>query len=126
MANILSRLLFAGFVRLHILYHADDEPICGVQITAELARHGYRLSPGTVYPALHDMEEAGYLASWTEVVRGRQRKYYKATPKGIRALERAKVKLRELADEVLEPQELRTRIAGPTNSRPTPYRRHPR
>jgi hypothetical protein len=39
MATILSRLFFAGFVRLHVLYHAAEEPICGV-------RQVYRLSPG--------------------------------------------------------------------------------
>jgi PadR family transcriptional regulator PadR len=40
MAEVLSRLFFAGFVRLHVLYHAAQEPICGVEIVAELGRHG--------------------------------------------------------------------------------------
>ena len=126
MANLLSRLFFAGFVRLHILYHAAEEPICGVQITAELARHGYRLSPGTVYPALHDLEQAGYLTSCTQVVRGRQRKYYAATPKGIRALQRAKLNLRELADEVLEKKVPVAAVDGSVKRRPSRYRGAPR
>jgi DNA-binding PadR family transcriptional regulator len=102
MAEVLSRLFFAGFVRLHVLYHAAQEPICGVEIVAELARHGYRLSPGTVYPVLHELEQAGWLTGRSAVVAGKRRKYYKATPAGRKALEAAKVKLRELAYEVLE------------------------
>ena len=102
MAEVLSRLFFAGFVRLHVLYHAAQEPICGVEIVAELGRHGYRLSPGTVYPVLHELERAGYLTGSPAVVSGKQRKYYEATAKGRDALAAAKDKLRELAAEVLE------------------------
>jgi DNA-binding PadR family transcriptional regulator len=102
MAKLLSRLFFAGFVRLHILYHAAKEPICGAGIVEELGRHGYRLSPGTVYPALHELEKAGYLTVRAQVVAGKQRKYYEATREGRSALKDAKVKLRELAAEVLD------------------------
>lgn len=101
MDGVLSRMFFAGFVRLHVLHHAAEGAICGVDIVAELGRHGYRLSPGTIYPVLHALEEAGYLNSRVNVVAGKQRKYYVATIKGKKALEAAKVKLRELADEVL-------------------------
>ena len=105
MPDVLSRLFFAGFVRLHILHHAAEAPICGVEIVAELGRHGYRLSPGTVYPVLHDLEKAGYLKTRAEVVAGKVRKYYVATRAGSRALEKARIKLRELAGEVLEDSE---------------------
>jgi DNA-binding PadR family transcriptional regulator len=73
-----------------------------VEIVAELGRHGYRLSPGTVYPVLHELEKAGYLSSRPEVVAGKKRKYYEATAEGKQALAEARVKLRELAEEVLE------------------------
>ena len=102
MTELPSRLFFAGFERLHVLYHAAQEPICGVEIVAELGRHGYRLSPGTVYPVLHELERAGYLTGSAAVVAGKQRKYYEATTEGRKALEAAKDKLRELAAEVLE------------------------
>jgi hypothetical protein len=46
MTEVLSRLVFAGFVRLHILYHAAQEPICGVGIVAKLGPHDYRLNQG--------------------------------------------------------------------------------
>src|SRR5208282_6071543 len=75
MAEVLSRLFFAGFVRLHVLYHAAQEPICGVEIVAELGRHGYRLSPGTLYPVLHELQVAGYLRVRSAVVAGKMRKY---------------------------------------------------
>lgn len=104
MAEILNRLFLAGFVRLHILYHAANEPICGVEIVAELAHHGYRLSPGTLYPVLHDLEKAGYLKCRTEVIAGKRRKYYEATIAGRKALKSAKSKLKELAAEVLDDQ----------------------
>lgn len=113
MAEVLSRLFFAGFVRLHVLYHAADEPLCGVDLVAELGRHGYRLSPGTVYPVLHELERAGYLTSRTQVVSGKRRKYYESTPKGRKALDAAREKLRELAAEVLEATEGRRRPKHP-------------
>ena len=74
----------------------------GVDIVAELGRHGYRLSPGTVYPVFHELEQAGYLSVRSTVVSGKQRKYYKATTEGREALEAATDKLRELADELLD------------------------
>ncbi|MBM3995295.1 MAG: helix-turn-helix transcriptional regulator [Planctomycetes bacterium] len=109
MNDILSRLFFAGFIRLHILHHAAEEAICGVDIVAELGRHGYRLSPGTIYPALHELEKAGYLTVRTSVVAGKVRKYYAATSKGRKALKQARKKLHELADEVLQPPKSRKR-----------------
>jgi len=94
--------LLSGLVRLHILYHAAREPIYGVAIMEELARHGYRLSPGTLYPVLHDLEEKGYLKSAIEREGRRFRRMYRATPRGRRALAGAKVKLRELFGELFE------------------------
>jgi len=94
-------MFFGGFVRMHVLYHAVREPIFGVEMMEELGRHGYDVGAGTLYPLLHQLEKAGYLISQTEVVGGKQRKYYRATPEGAAALEEAKVKLRELVSEVL-------------------------
>jgi PadR family transcriptional regulator PadR len=94
--------LYSGLIRLHVLHHACQEPIFGVGIIEELGRHGYRLSPGTLYPLLHGLEEKGYLRS-SEEGGGRQpRRVYRATPKGRKALAGAKVKVRELFSELLE------------------------
>jgi PadR family transcriptional regulator, regulatory protein PadR len=94
--------LYSGLIRLQVLYHACREPIFGAGIIEELARHGYRLSPGTLYPLLHGLEEKGYLRSSEENGRRQSRRVYRATPKGRKALAGAKVKVRELFSELLE------------------------
>jgi PadR family transcriptional regulator PadR len=94
---------FKGFIKIHILHHAAAGPIYGLQIVQELARHGYSsLSPGTLYPTLHGLEEAGLLISEQQVVAGHWRKYYRITPAGRKALTQIRSKLAELAQEVLE------------------------
>ena len=72
---------FLGFVRIHILHHACEEPIYGVGIMEELGRHGYQLRPGTLYPILHDLKKQGYLEDLEEVVEGKVRRYYEACPR---------------------------------------------
>jgi len=94
--------LYSGLIRLHVLYHACQEPIFGAGIIEELARHGYRLSPGTLYPLLHGLEEKGYLRSSEESGGRQSRRIYRATSKGRKALADAKVKVRELFSELLE------------------------
>ena len=99
---MLDREFFLGFIKIHILHHASREPIFGVEIAEELARHGYSLSPGTLYPTLHRLEKEGYLKSSSKVINGRVRRYYEATAKGKLVLEKSKKKIRELVTEVLE------------------------
>lgn len=96
------RALFSGFIKVHILHHASEEPVFGLGIIKELARHGYDISPGTLYPALHSLEREGLIASESKTTNGRTRKYYTATQKGRMALETIKPKLKELADEILD------------------------
>jgi len=93
---------FLGFVKIHILYHASKEPIYGVWIQEELSRHGYQLSPGTLYPTLHRLERNGYLERQSRVVAGKVRNYYVITEKGRGALSEARDKIRELVAEVTE------------------------
>jgi len=102
MDNTIVRDLFLAFVRVHILHHADKSPIFGLEMIEELGRHGYAMSPGTLYPLLNGLEQLGFLRSHHEAASGRRRKYYKATAKGRRMLAEAREKIRELVDEVLE------------------------
>jgi DNA-binding PadR family transcriptional regulator len=102
--NDLFRDFFLGFVRLHILFHAGHEPVCGVDLMAEMDRHGYRIGAGTLYPLLHRLERAGLLRCEVRVVAGRQRKYYRSTPAGAAVLAEARIRLRELVGEVVEDQ----------------------
>lgn len=93
--------LLSGFIRMHILHHAAEEEIYGQWIIDELARHGYRLSPGTLYPMLHKMERRGYLRSRAERIGSRSRRLYSATTLGIEALELVRLRLRELSGELV-------------------------
>jgi DNA-binding PadR family transcriptional regulator len=97
----LLRHFFLGFVKIHILHHASQEPVFGLALIRELARHGYELSPGTLYPLLHELERAGYVQREDRVVEGKVRKYYRATPHGLQALDDARAKIQELVVEVL-------------------------
>ncbi len=99
-SDIVFRDFFLGFIRIHILYHASQEPVFGLYLIRELARHGYNLSPGTLYPVLHRMEREGFLQSEKQTVNGKVRKYYRATKTGRQALAEAYAKVRELVNEI--------------------------
>jgi DNA-binding PadR family transcriptional regulator len=90
-----------GAVQLHILHHATEREIHGAWMAEELAHHGHRISPGTLYPTLHRMEREGLLRSRTATVNGRRRRLYEATAEGRRTLRRALRALSELAEELL-------------------------
>jgi DNA-binding PadR family transcriptional regulator len=96
------RHFFLGFVKIHILHHAAQEPIYGVAMIEELRRHGYEVSPGTIYPVLHTMEADGYLSREDRVIGGKVRKYYAITDAGRAALAEARDKIAELTHEVME------------------------
>jgi PadR family transcriptional regulator, regulatory protein PadR len=100
-ADTILREFFLGFVRIHVLHHAAEGPIYGLGMIEELRRHGYDLSPGTIYPLLHAMERSGYLRCTPRHVNGRPRKYYRITPTGRRVLIEARAKISELVDEAL-------------------------
>lgn len=88
-------------ILLHVLHHAAEEPVYGAWMIAELARHGYRVSPGTMYPTLHRMERDGLLEGEDATVEGRRRRLYRITPGGAAALAEGRRAVRELAGEVL-------------------------
>ncbi len=94
--------IYGGLIRLHVLHHASREPIFGQGIMEELAHHGYRLSPGTLYPILHGLERGGHLRSAVEKVGKTSRRTYVATPAGKKALRAAKDRVWELFTELFE------------------------
>lgn len=106
-----DRDLYSGMMRLHILHHAAEGPLFGLGIMEELRRHGYAASPGTLYPMLHGLERKGYLSS--RIVRsGRSaRRVYAITEAGQRALDDARLRVRELFGELIEGK-------GPARRRP--------
>lgn len=115
MADEIFRHFFAGFVRLHVLYHADKEPVCGVDIIEELKRHGYDISAGTLYPILRSLANAGYVEWTNEVVKGKRRKNYRITRKGRQILKEARQKVRELVGEIVEDQDKMAAARKPTD-----------
>jgi DNA-binding PadR family transcriptional regulator len=94
--------LISGLIELHVLYHAAEEEIFGLGMLEELKRHGYRISPGTLYPLLHRLTHRGYLTV-RDVNLGRtRRRLYRVTPKGRRALRAIRHYVRELTNEIDE------------------------
>ena len=102
MNNTITRGVFLAFVRVHVLHHAGEGPIFGLEMIEELRHHGYSIGPGTLYPILHSLHRGGCLRLRQEVVNGKLRKYYVATAKGKRALTEVRAKIRELVHEVLK------------------------
>lgn len=100
--NATEHDLYSGLVRLHILHHAAKEPFYGLWLIEELRHHGYTLSPGTLYPMLHRLEQQGYLRSRRVQEGKRIRRLYQATALGRRALRAARERVRELFGEMLE------------------------
>jgi PadR family transcriptional regulator len=96
------RDLYTGLIRLHILHHAVEGPSFGMEMAEELARHGYRISLGTLYPLLHGLENKGYLRSAEKRHGQSNRKIYRATPRGRKALQAMKIKVSELFGELNE------------------------
>src|SRR4029079_18940953 len=88
--NKMLRDFFLGFVKVHLLHHASREAVYGVWFIEELARHDYHLSPGTLYPLLHNLEATGYLHREDRGVDGKVRKDYPITPLGRAALGEAR------------------------------------
>ena len=85
----LRRDMVTGLVRLRILRAATLSPVSGVDLSNNLASAGHKVSPGTLYPLLHDMEKAGWVKSTGKTVKGKRRRYYRATKKGRSQLEQA-------------------------------------
>jgi PadR family transcriptional regulator, regulatory protein PadR len=97
--------LSSGLVELHVLYHAAGEEIFGFGMLKELRRHGYRISPGTLYR----LTDRGYLTV-REVRLGRaRRRLYRATSKGRKALAVVHHHVRELIGELQEKPRKSTR-----------------
>ncbi len=99
---MIERKILLAFIRIHILYHAtnDKEGIHGAGMIAELKTHGYKISPGTLYPILHTLTKDGLLNVHHKTVNGKQRKQYISTEKGKETLHNLINFIQELSKEV--------------------------
>ncbi|WP_221566775.1 PadR family transcriptional regulator [Alkalihalobacillus sp. TS-13] len=100
MTDKVLRKLFLGFIQIHILHHAKEDPIYGSWMVEELREHGYDISAGTLYPILHSMEENGLLLKEDRNVEGKIRKYYTTTEAGETVLKEARKQAYELFKEI--------------------------
>ncbi|MGB8369553.1 MAG: PadR family transcriptional regulator [Limisphaerales bacterium] len=97
-----EREILLSFWKVHILHHADEEPIHGQWIINELRRHGYEISPGTLYPLLGRLVQRGWLDCKSDRQGGkRARKDYRLTAKGKKVLKLIREQVKELYDEVV-------------------------
>jgi len=111
-----EREFLLAFWKLHILHHAGEEPVVGQWIIRELRRHGYEVSPGTLYPLLARMERRGWLRSKADPGGGpRARKEHTLTKEGESVLALLRRQLGELYREVVLGEE--EAPAGPTRIR---------
>lgn len=114
----MEREFLLAFWKVHILHHAGEEPIVGQWVMRELRRHGYEVSPGTLYPLLARMEERGWLRSTADPNGGRRaRRDYVLTRQGKAILTLLRRQVEELYREVVlgEEEDAPARVtpAGP-------------
>lgn len=97
-----EREILLSFWKVHILHHADERPIIGQWVIRELRRHGYEVSPGTLYPMLARMERRGWLAGNVDPGGGlRARREYSLTDKGREVLALLRSQVEEMYREVV-------------------------
>jgi PadR family transcriptional regulator PadR len=117
-SKLLTREILLGFWKVHILHHAAERPIIGQWVLTELRRHGYDISPGTLYPLLKRLERNGWLRSETAVGEAtRRRRYYHLTKRGAAVLDVLRDTVIELHHEVVE--------EAPAHAAPASFRLSP-
>jgi PadR family transcriptional regulator PadR len=83
--------LLQGTLDLLVLKALALGPLHGLGVSQrieQITRGAFQVKPGSLFPALHRMEEAGWLqSSWGESENRRKAKYYRLTRAGQRQLE---------------------------------------
>ena len=78
-----------GSTEILILSLLNKQPMYGYEISQQLKQRSggyFEMKEGLLYPALHRMQQNGWLTSQWRVVDGRKRKYYLLTPLGQKKL----------------------------------------
>jgi PadR family transcriptional regulator PadR len=98
----LTREILLSFWKIHLLHHAAEGPIYGQWAIGELRRHGYNISPGTLYPLLKRMERHGWLKCERDPQGGKKsRQTYVLAEEGRRVLDLIRNQIKELYREVI-------------------------
>lgn len=85
----LNKELVKGSLEILILSVVKDTPRYGYDIVRQIKARSqdvFSLGEGTLYPLLHKLENAGWLASYWQEIEGRRRKYYTITSQGKKFL----------------------------------------
>ena len=85
-----STEIMKGTLDLLVLKTLALEPRHGVAVAdriAQITRGTFRLGPGSLFPALHRLDQEGYIAgTWSTTPEGRRAKFYRLTPAGQKQL----------------------------------------
>jgi DNA-binding PadR family transcriptional regulator len=111
MLSAADREIRLGLWRIHILHHAAHREVWGTWLLAELAEHGHKLSPGTLYPAMARMERHGWIRRSGRAAHARARQSFRITREGRRLLAAIRRDVSQLYAEV---------VVGLAPSRATP------
>jgi PadR family transcriptional regulator len=107
----IAREFLLAFWKIHVLHHAPADGVYGHWMLDELRRHGYQLSPGTLYPMLSRMEARGWLRA-TQRGMPKGRRVYRVTSRGREVLEQLRESLDERYREVAASRVARARRHG--------------
>ena len=91
---------FKGTLPTLILETLRSEPSHGYRIAQEIKEHSEGVldfKEGTLYPALHKLENEGLVESYAGMEKGRPRRYYRITKSGHKALIKDRAEWRELS-----------------------------
>ena len=96
--------MLKGHLDLIVLAALAAGPAHGYAVIEEIKRRSggsFDLPEGTIYPALHRLEQAGLLASrWVIADSGRKRRIYSLTRRGTRALAERKAVWKQFSDAI--------------------------
>src|SRR5271169_5978539 len=94
---------FKGTLPTLILEALEQEPTHGYRIAQQIKERSQGVldfKEGTLYPALHKLENEGLVESYEGIEKGRPRRYYRITKSGRKALTRDRAEWRQLSQAV--------------------------
>ena len=96
--------MLKGHLDLIVLAALAAGPAHGYAVIEQIrrrSREAFELPEGTIYPALHRLEQEGLLASrWVTAASGRRRRIYRLTRRGDRALAERRAVWRQFSDAI--------------------------
>ena len=98
-----TRVNFKGTLPTLILEALEREPTHGYRITQQIKERSKGVldfKEGTLYPALHKLENEGLVESFEGVEKGRPRRYYRLTESGRKVLAKDRAEWRQLSQAV--------------------------